>query len=204
MKGLLSILLLVLLNLNSIDAQQVFKGGFVGGIAASQIDGDHQSGYKKPGISIGLYTGRDITSDLSWYLEFKYTGKGAAERFSLFDSVPGQLYEVRLHYLEFPLYLAYQVSNTVSLEGGISIGYLLSSKIYDSYSQEFYDPERSFNKMDYTGLLGARFEWTEHWALGLRLNYSLTPFYKPEGSISNKQAFYNNSLTLSFFYRMQN
>lgn len=198
-----ALLLLLFLSLYSF-AQQPFKGGFIAGIAASQIDGDHQSGYKKPGLTLGLYTGRDISSKLSWYLEFKYTGKGAAERFSLFDSIPDQLYEVRLHYLEFPLYLSYKASSSIQLEGGVSFGYLLSSKIYDPNSTEFLDPERSVNKLDYTALLGARFDWTENWAFGLRLNYSIIPTYKPEGSLSNKQAYYNNSLLFSLYYRIQN
>ena len=198
------ILLVSVLIFSTINAQQAFKGGFVAGIAASQIDGDHQSGYKKPGLTLGIYTGHEISSRLNWFLEFRYTGKGAAERFSFFDSLPDNLYEIRLHYLEFPLYLSYKVSNSVHIEAGISIGYLLSSKIYDPYSTEFLDPERAFNSLDYTGLLGARFDWSENWTIGLRVNYSLIPFYKPEGIVSNKQALYNNSLQLSFFYRVQN
>jgi len=199
-------ILLALFSFARVECQQAFKGGLIAGTSASQIDGDHQSGYNQFGLTAGVYTGRDISSTLSWYLEFKYTGKGAAEHISLLDSLKpsDQLYNIRLHYLEFPLYLSYKVSSAIYLEGGVSIGYLLSSRIFDYTTSGYADPERTYNNMDYTGLLGARFEWSENWAVDLRLNYSLVPFYKPTNSISSKQAFYNNTLQIGFFYRLQN
>jgi hypothetical protein len=184
-------------------SQKPFKGGILAGIAGSQIDGDGQNGYKKGGLTIGLFTGREIKSGLNWYMEFRYTGKGASDRFSFLDSVPSQSYEVQLHYLELPVYLAYKAGTNLFIEGGVSVGYLLSSKIYDPNSNTFSDPERKFKSYDIDGLIGARFLWSEQWAMNLRLCYSLLPFYKPDGSISNRQSFHNNTLELNFFYYLQ-
>ncbi len=184
-------------------AQTPFKGGVIVGVAGSQIDGDGQNGYKKGGLTLGLFTGREIKPGFDWYMEFRYTGKGASDRFSFLDSVSNQSYEVQLHYLELPVYLTYKVGANLFVEGGLSLGYLLSSKIYDPYNNTFSDPERKFKSYDVDGLIGARFLWNEHWSMNLRLSYSLIPFYKPEGSISNRQSFHNNTLELGFFYYLQ-
>jgi hypothetical protein len=191
-----------MLNCINTDAQN-FKGGFVAGICASQIDGDHQSGYKKPGITIGLYTGRSIKRNLDWILEMRYTVKGAAQNFKLFDSIQSQRYEVRLNYIEFPLYLQYSYSTRSKFDLGMSFGYLLKSKIYDPDYQEFLDPENDFKPYDLTGLIGFGYAFTPKLWLNFRFAYSLLPVYKPAESIGYQQTLRNNSISISFVYRMQ-
>jgi len=76
-------LLSVFLGILSVSGfSQEFEGGFLGGLTASQIDGDLFSGYNKVGITAGAYTTRKINSSVNWKLEIRYTQKGSYQKYT--------------------------------------------------------------------------------------------------------------------------
>lgn len=59
------------------NAQNRFKATILGGLNMSQIDGDKQQGYRKPGLSLGLNGSIFIRPDFDISTELLYNQKGA-------------------------------------------------------------------------------------------------------------------------------
>lgn len=182
---------------------QKFEGGVLGGLNASQVDGDTYSGYKKPGIVIGGYVQTNLSPTVFAVMELKFAQKGSRNIDSL--AVNDQIkYVMRLNYAELPVYLGIRTSDRISILLGLSSGYLISGTEYNDYGKFVSQDQHAFNAFDLEALLGFRFQLSKRIFVDLRGAYSLLPIRKQQGDPlwywkSNQ---FNNLLSTTILYRL--
>ena len=168
----------MLLSGAKVAVAQSFNGGLIAGATFCQVDGDKYFGYNKLGFTAGGYVNLPIANHFALQMELKYTQMGA-------HSSPKEIeygyepYKLVLHYAEIPLMLRYDFGHFtvygksldfLSLEAGFSLDFLL--KYYGEMgSQQFW----KFNFFSVSGNFGLHFALSDHWGLGARMMYSITP-----------------------------
>ena len=199
---LLIIFLLGITNISSFS--QRFEGGLLGGLNASQVDGDSYKGYHKAGIVLGGYAQTDISRNLFVAMELKFAQKGSRNIDSM--AIYGQIkYIMRLNYAELPVYLGIRTSEKTSLFAGASFGYLIRATEYNDYGEFPPEDQHPFNAFDLEAMLGFRFQITDRLYLDLRGAYSVLPIRE---KIQNADLYYwrdnqfNNVLTTTVLYRL--
>jgi len=199
------LLLIFLLGITSISSySQRFEGGVLGGINASQVDGDTHNGYHKAGMVLGGYVQTDISRNLFASMELKFAQKGSRNIDSL--ATYGQIkYSMRLNYAEMPVYLGIRTSEKITLLAGASFGYLISGKEFNDYGEFPLEDQNPFNAFDLEAMIGFRFQITDRLFLDLRGAYSVIPIRQ---KIENADLYYwrdnqfNNLLTTTVLYRL--
>jgi len=199
-------LILFLLTVTSMFSySQRFEGGLLGGLNASQVDGDTYSGYKKPGIVVGGYVQTNVSQSVFVAMELKFAQKGSRNVDSL-ATIDGQKkYIMRLNYAEMPLYLGFRTSEKISLLAGLSPGYLISGAEFNEYGKFEAADQHPFNAFDLEAMLGFRFQITKRLFIDLRGAYSVTPIRRriPDITLyywrSNQ---FNNVLNTTVLYRL--
>lgn len=192
-----------LVLLVQISFAQRFEGGVLGGLNASQVDGDSYSGYHKPGVALGGFVQTDLSRSIYAGMELKLMQKGSRNRDSL--ATDGQIkYIMRLNYVDLPVYLGIRTNDRTSVFFGISMGYLLSGNEYNDYGKFPVEDQHNFNPFDVQGLLGFRVRFTNRLSVDLRGNYSVIPIRKQQGNPlwywkSNQ---FNNLLSTTVLYRL--
>jgi len=174
---------------------QSFNAGLIAGATFSQVDGDRYYGYHKLGITGGAYANLPVSEHFALQMELKYTQMGAHssdEEATL--SAYGE-YDLLLHYAEIPLMLQYDFGHFtiygksldfLTLEVGLSLDFLLKYRGEMDYSSE--DGWR-LNFFSITGNYGLHFALSDHWGIGARMMYSITPMQ----TNPNPQWFFNHS-----------
>ena len=197
------IILLLALGLQSKSYGQRFEGGILGGLNASQVDGDHTTGYHKPGVLLGGYVQTDISRSAFVGAELKYSQKGSRKNPNpkLQDQ---EKYIMRLGYIDVPAYLGIRTGETVSIFTGLSFGYLMHSAEYDNYGELPEIERRPFNNFDFQAFLGVRFELTDRLKLDVRGAYSFLPIRDLPGDRLDYwwDDQYNNVLSTTIVYRL--
>lgn len=179
---------------------QYFEGGVLAGITASQIDGDMLGGYHKPGITTGVWVGREINPRWHYRAELKYTMKGASsnrptEQYTIFRKT--------LHYIELPLLLSYNFWTNLYAEAGPSAAYLAHASVY--IDNQTADATGSMKRHEFNALLGIGYQLNRNFLINFRFSYSLFPISYLPGhyTIWNTYAQYNNVLSLSVYYKVK-
>lgn len=161
---------------------QSFNAGLIVGPTFCQVDGDKYFGYHKLGFTAGGYVNLPVSEHFAAQMELKYSLLGAhssAEEAELPSPDYGQ-YNLSLHYAEIPLMLQYDFGHFtvygksldfLTLEAGFSLDFLLGHIGEKEYS---YQPWK-FNFFSVSGNFGLHFDITDHWGLGARMMYSITP-----------------------------
>lgn len=200
MKHFYLFILLIIATATAGFAQR-FEGGLLGGLNASQVDGDTHSGYNKPGIVAGAYVINNFSERLFAGMEIKFAQKGSRKNPN-FKTGDQEKYIIRLNYIDLPVYLGVRTSERTSILGGLSAGYLISSKILDNYGP--YPDQPVFNEFDIQGMLGFRFQITNRLAVDLRSAYSLLPIRENPGKaeIYWLDSQFNNLLSTTLLYRL--
>jgi opacity protein-like surface antigen len=182
---------------------QKFEGGVLGGLNASQVDGDTYSGYKKPGIIAGGYVVTNLSHNLFTGMELKFSQKGSRNIDSL--AINGQIkYVMRLNYVDLPVYLGIRTNDRISILLGLSPGFLLSGTEYNDYGKFVTQDQHPFNAFDLEALLGFRFKLSNRLFADLRGAYSLLPIREKPGIILSywKGSQFNNLLSTTILYRL--
>ena len=195
---------------------QQFKVGLLGGIATSQVDGDTYAGYDKLGFLAGGFVEKRFSMESKWSASFEitYVQKGS-RKIPHPDKGDNSSYKLNLNYAEVPLLLKYnfgfadssgQQKTKFTLEGGASVGSLVSSKEEDLFGP--VSGGTPFQKTDISILFGLRYFLTKHLGFNIRSEYSLAPVRK--GGTSSyyqnwtyrffKPGYYNNLLLFSLHY----
>jgi len=199
MKYILSITIF-LLSITSFG--QKFNAGLFGGVTASQVDGDFYSGFKKLGLTSGLYVNREISSSFYWQVEIKWVMRGAYEGPS--DSDPNFLHKSVYHYIEFPLSVGYIWNDKVQVEGGFSPELLLKVKFWDQdgiQNPSSYPDNRTFGLSVFAGI---HYWFTPVTSVGIRYTYSAFPFRPPqEWNNAQYKGFFHNVLAITLGYRFK-
>lgn len=168
----------ILLGITTLLSAQTFEGGIFGGINASQVDNDGLAGFNKLGLNAGVYASREITTNLYWQIELRYTSRGVYN----YQREPNpSITQSRLIYLEMPLTMHYFYNNKIQAELGLAPDVLLAEFYGDETSS--IDPvyAEDLRRFGLNGIAGIYYYFTENIGLGVRFTYSLVPFYKSEG-----------------------
>ncbi len=205
MKNIYKYLILsFVLSLTGIDSfSQNFHAGPKGGVTFTQVDGDGYGGYHKVGYNIGGFVYRQISKNNRWDLQFEieYMKKGSRHTP---DYETGNMkdYNLTLNYMQIPIIVRYNMRH-VSLEAGISIGTLVSSKEILDYEEIDYP----FKTMEYAGILGINYHFTPKLWINGRYSVSLASIRAPyEEKLPmdlwgcRKPGQYNRILEVSVYY----
>lgn len=153
----------------------------------SQIDGDHQSGYDRRGLTYGLRGGIAINRKFDIMTEMLYITKGCLPDYnSSFDKKKA---DINLKYAEVPLILNIHFKQTENdfyrwtIQGGFSYARLLKSTTIitkknsiDTVATSNLSQE-NYKKHDLALLFGLNFNVLENLAVGFRQNISLITLY---------------------------
>jgi hypothetical protein len=185
---------------------QRFTGGFSAGIIASQVDGDTYSGYNKAGISAGVWV--KIASDEfhAFRIGMNYIQKGSRHNPDPEKEDYSQ-FLIRLGYVEMPFLYQYTLKNKIYIEGGLSLGVLLHSYMYqtDGYYYEPAYADDPFRLFDLCGQAGMGYHLTDKISVSLRGAYSLVSISK--GSVNSISGIiyrgqYNHLVSFELSYRL--
>lgn len=158
---------------------QEFRGGLLGGINSSRIDGDGHDLIGKIGLNGGFFVARETVYDnLFWQLEVKYTSRGKYHTIRDVFGNPIGYQQTTLTYLEIPVSMHYNFLERMQAEFGFSPDYLLKESYVD---QDGPVPDlNDLRQFGLTAFVGYNYFINEKLAAGFRFNYSVFPFKKFE------------------------
>jgi hypothetical protein len=130
-------------------AAQSFKLELQGGLAGTQMSGDQLGGFDKVGLVAGAGVSRSIGQKGHLGFRMLYFQKGSQQRVKT-DTLKMEVdyYLLRLNYLEIPISYRHMIRERFMIEGGPSLGVLLSSKEEDENGELAF--ERPFYKLDFS------------------------------------------------------
>jgi len=121
---IISISILLFLLCSNITFAQRIKGQIIGGINATQIDGDEVYGYHKFGLTLGVGAILPFNNK-RWSLSVEtiFNQKGAYQNESPeLDTLPKPYYNIRINYLEVPVLIHFEDKQTITFGLGFSWG----------------------------------------------------------------------------------
>ena len=182
-------ILIFLLSIGAFSSSaQQFKGGILGGLSASQIDGDTQKGYNKLGFFSGAFVERMFTRVVGAKVEIYYIGKGAK------SNVGGvEVFKTHLNYVEMPFLLTLNPIDHVELDLGLAFSYLISTRMFE-YGEELPEFAIDMNNTDFSGIVSGSYYFLENVAFNVRIDYSIVP-------VKNNPNWFNSNLSFGFIYR---
>jgi hypothetical protein len=163
---------------------QQFEGGILGGLTASQIDGDSYKGYNKVGIQAGAWVQRLFTYTIAGQLELRYV-------------------QASLHYIDMPIMAQYIYNEKVVFELGVGPEFLVAGKEFDAHS-ELPEREPYFHKFTMSAIAGIGYTFWDVLTFSARFNYSIIPIRDhPSGqSYLLNQGQYNHVLSFAVYYKI--
>jgi long-subunit fatty acid transport protein len=201
MKKVLLIVVVTLLGLGNVSAQEVKLGAKLGlNLSSLRSDMDFDS---KIGFNLGVFAEINLSDKLIFQPELLYSTQGA----SLEESFDSNSFKATnsVDYLNIPLMLKYGVTDKLFLEFGPQLGFLLSAKskfeeTFDGESiSEEEDIKEFFKSIDFGLNFGASFDVAENIMIGARYNLGLTNIIDEEDSGDDKVQ--NAVFSLSLGYR---
>jgi hypothetical protein len=178
---------------------QRFKGGIHAGLLATQVDGDDHTGYKKPGLFLGVFGNLPFPDKkIKLQMEINYAQKGSKT-----PSSETYRYKIALHQIEVPILFGWNFWKEFSLEIGPSVDILASAAEY--IDNEFVPVGgSSFNLIELGGIAGLKYTIKGHFGLSFRMNYSLSPIGRSavdRSGIQFGKHIWNNALLFRFYYQ---
>jgi len=143
MKNKFFILVVALMTLPTLQAQEFFKMGAKAGLNFSTLTGDAEDAEMLTSFHLGLIAEFPLSEKFSFASEVLYSIQGASFND---DGLEGDG-EFKLDYIQIPLMAKYYVTDGFSLEAGPQIGFLTSSKL--ETEDEEVDTEDLFSSFDY-------------------------------------------------------
>jgi hypothetical protein len=163
-------LFLVLILSVYLSNAQRFKGGVVGGLLSSQVDGDMAAGYNKAGLHAGVFIRYNLYQNLAMQTEMRFIMKGALESRPL----DGFFYQSKLNYVEMP-FTALIKKGRFHFEAGPALGVLLSAKEEDESGELNLGLYPPFKKLEISAIGGFFYDVNDRFLINFRIQYSLTP-----------------------------
>jgi hypothetical protein len=174
-------------------SQQRFAAGVIGGLTASQIDGDESAGYNKLGIQAGIRTIAHLGKKTDMSVEMLFSQRGCQSTL-IKDQFDPFHFSLALNYVELPVQFHYKDwlveyddpklnFYRVSANIGLSYARLINHK-YDGEDNYFvYQVVESpyLKKYDLSILAGFSYFFSRHFGLTFRYNRSLLYMYDPRG-----------------------
>lgn len=205
------IIILVLISvLTQAVRTQTFEGGILGGVLASQIDGDFLGGYNKIGVTFGGWVSHDITDEFKMHGELRYIQKGKAKIPVPEEFIIGET--TRLHYVQLPLMLQYHLKTQWFVEGGFGLAYLFGYDFLEdgtllSNEENYPIQPDEFYYVEFCFLLGAGYNINDKLAVNLRFTNDIFPVADLTDAVGTNPwrdpgNLYNKTLELSLLYKI--
>lgn len=200
--------LLAILFLCVTAHSQSFFGGLALGGVTSQIDGDHNNGFHKVGITAGAFVGMEINDIFDAQFEIKYIQKGSKS-----SADDPEQFTIQLDYIELPLIASANLSflsingnklNWISLEAGASVDVLAYTNQKNNGANE--DSNR-WKRFCVNGIIGVKFNLIDKkLQIGTRVITSINSAYA--GNYLQALRFgqwgaFNDVLELVLYYRFK-
>jgi hypothetical protein len=155
---------------------QNLGGGLVLGMNLSQIDGDNEGGFRKPGAALGGYVTFMATEKLEIQPEIIWDQIGSVSKEGFFSN--------RFNYFSFPVIVNFQIPillgeemRILKLQAGPVPSVLMNAKDKLIASPND-DITANYKSLDIRAAVGAVFELKPALAFSVRWNYSMFPFAK--------------------------
>ncbi len=185
----------------------LFKGLFIAGLNATQIDGDEGYGYNYLGAHVGVGAMVKFHKNMSVSMEILYSMKGAQRR--LFGNMQADSsFKIVHDYVEVPLLFSVHDKKLIMASVGLSAAYMVRNKLMLN-GIDYTNPESTApipsafmiepKRFDLSALIGLHFIIKEQFALGARFSYSLLGI-RPALPGSRVRNQYNNVLSFRFMY----
>jgi len=180
---------------------QRFHGGVMGGLAATQLDGDNLGGYNKPGVRVGGWVNTQVKPNTILQLELEFIQKGS--KISENELKNQRYYHSRLNYIQVPLLAKTSLMARLEGEAGIAGSYLTKS-MEDKDGGGFLEAEPEFTQFEFSGLVGLSYKLSKNLAVNARFNYSLLPVREHPGEQTYwlNRGQYNNVMLFSLYYQI--
>lgn len=177
---------------------QKFKAGFLAGLTTSQITGDQLAGYNKLGGKFGTFIIYPLNKKSSLKMEIQISQKGSKKPY-IENSL--QTYSFQLNYIEAPISFDYEVNQFVSIESGISLGYLVSFKEENEIGEIITEAPNDI-AMDF--MLGANYQWKKNTKINIRIGHSIIPIRadSSEGEWGLNKGQNSSIISLSIYYQI--
>ena len=178
---------------------QGFEAKLVGGINASQLEGDNLSGFDKLGIQVGLGVEYELLKN-SISVELLFNQKGSAEKTS---SQSTNRLSTTLNYVQIPILYNFNSWYNekgfyqITVEGGPYISRLFGVTSTNPSIEVFKDNFKSF---DFGLLLGVKYRFHRHLSIGIRYDQSLSEIYQLPNTQESALLSYLASLRMEYYF----
>lgn len=189
---------------------QRFSAGIVGGVNASQIDGDLLAGFDKLGLTGGLKAIVNFESPFDLNIEFLFTQRGSKP--DLFNPTFDPDIRIHLDYAEIPVYVSLgdwwqeeDEYHKVSAHAGVSFGRLINASTFDYFNPEEESLDNLvpyFNNSDLSWLLGVSYRMNKNWGLTGRYTREITPLLSAnkDGRIFPRLISYYMTFRMEYYF----
>jgi hypothetical protein len=187
---------------------QKFDGGLLAGFNGSQVRGDISNGFHKLGFVGGAWIKADINEKIYWSGELKFNQKGS--RINPNKKNDYVLYIYRLNYVDLPVLIGYRMMDYFSLFGGVSMGYLINSKLIDNYGVNPSYTKSQLHSYEIGMLVGVKVDfnqlvdrdWASKFILDFRFQFSAMSIYSDSKMFFYYSPYgqYNSLISTSLYY----
>lgn len=202
MKKILLLVILVICFSYNLRAQE-FRAGLIGGVVATQVDGDRIGGFYKAGFTGGLFVYRDLSKVSRIQGELLYTMKGSRTNSKNTDYT---LYQISADYIDISLLYIYKVYDWLNFRIGLTPNVLISAK---EESQTGLSPggnPPAFRRFGISTVAGLSYYFTKSTSITWSYNYSLFSIRSGNSEIydlsfKEQNAQYHNYMSFTLGYR---
>jgi hypothetical protein len=167
----LLLLITAFLSLSGAVWSQTFKAGLALGINGANVSGGESTGFRQLGLNAGPFIHYSINENAGIRGEILFSQKGAKKQIRP-EIGDLSFYSLRLNYIEMPLLFTFD-HNSFLFETGASTGYLINSMEEDISGRLNF--QRPFNSLDFSGILGINYHFSDHFDMNWRISHSIIP-----------------------------
>jgi len=192
------LLISIIISISYAQKPDGFHAGIIGGLVASQVDGDNYAGYNRLGLQFGGFTKFKLNQDWGGQVEIKYLQKGSKQ----VSQKNGIFFEIKLDYVEVPVLVNYQFDEKMYAEGGFAFAYLIGAhEDRDGYG--FSDYTNDFEAYDLSALIGFNYIFNAHFIGNVKYSYSMLPIRPHPGNQTywGDMGCYNNLVSAALYYK---
>lgn len=177
LKSILKNNLLVVLSIvliHPITAQQKFNAGVIVGLNGSQLSGDTYSGYNQPGIYGGLFVQTTLSNEMQLNFDVAFSQKGSRHNPRPEKGDFSQYY-LRLNYIEIPVYLSIPIKKIDKISAEVGVCYATLLDYFEEVNYFNQHKVRPFKKTEFSGFIGLGYQLNSTFKLHIRANNSILP-----------------------------
>lgn len=176
------LLLGVVLFLPLITFSQNFKGGLLGGLAATQVDGDGYGGYHRAGAIGGVWVSFPLATNWTLRTELKVIQKGSYKRHTDGAGGTAGTYSLSLSYAEMPFLVEYSYNEKITPFAGLSGGYLWKAMEKNNGLENLSTSGMPFKKVELAAHAGVDYRLNSHFSFCGTFSYSVLPVRNHSGN----------------------